>query len=435
MFLTVLSDQFGNLFAEPGVETLGRVGRDMVSIREEDMIPLPAGSTITMLPGRAALGTRHGKKGGKRVEISRVEGERVFPAAGIIPPGYTRTMMPACAIADRDAPVLPHFAYTALGMKGEQLYCAAIETHSDIRWDPYMYNSLELPRLIKRKKKALPKNRLLEHLENCSLSYRCFTAQNIFYSRWEGGIPVSAACNAQCAGCISKSHTGGVESPQERISFVPSVEEIVEIAVPHLKSPGGIVSFGQGCEGEPLTRFDLIRQAVALARQKTGLGTININTNGSMPRALQELFGAGLNSARISLNSPDRGRYHRYVKPSGFTFEEVLQSIDVATAAGGFVSLNYIYMPGVNDREEEVESFLRLLREHPVNMIQVRNLNMDPDAYFREMEVPRGKAMGTRGFLDLIRKEFPGIIIGNFSIPHPGARGEPEERARPEDPS
>ncbi|HEY0799073.1 MAG TPA: radical SAM protein, partial [Candidatus Baltobacteraceae bacterium] len=65
----------------------------------------------------------------------------------------------------------------------------------------------------------------------------------------------------------------------------------------------GIVSFGQGCEGEPLLRSTTIARAIEQIRARIATGTININTNGSMPTNLQQLIDAGLDAVRISLNS------------------------------------------------------------------------------------------------------------------------------------
>src|SRR5437763_93615 len=74
----------------------------------------------------------------------------------------------------------------------------------------------------------------LRQLALCAREYGCYTAQNIFYRRWEGAIPASPRCAAQCVGCISEQ-LGEVASPQDRLPFAPTPEEIVEVAVPHLQ--------------------------------------------------------------------------------------------------------------------------------------------------------------------------------------------------------
>lgn len=413
MYNLALTTKNGELFGEPGIFPLGRVGTDNLPIKDDEFIPLPPGATVSILPERIALG-RDKKK--RTVELEQIEKTRVFPAAAVIPPGYTRTYLPAYK-KGKNAPVLPFFAYTAMAIQGEAAYCAAVKTHDDIRWLSTQYNSRDLPGKIKRKLKAFPKNRLLKHLSNCSLEYGCFTAQNIFYDRWEGGIPVSAVCNARCAGCISENRLDTVPSPQERIKFVPTVEEIVEIAVPHLQVEGGIVSFGQGCEGEPLMKGELILEAVKEIRRQTDQGTININTNASRPDILEKLFEAGMDSVRVSMNSAIEERYNKYFNPKGYGFSDVKDSIRRANERGAFVSLNYLFLPGVNDREEERDAFFKLLGEFKIGLIQVRNLNIDPDYYFEIMPRPKGKALGVRNYLAQIKSDFPGVKIGSFSIP------------------
>jgi molybdenum cofactor biosynthesis enzyme MoaA len=85
------------------------------------------------------------------------------------------------------------------------------------------------------------------------------------------------------------------------------VEEIVEFTVPHLETaPYPIISFGQGCEGEPLLMWETIRDAIKEIRKHTSKGSININTNGSNPAAVKILCEAGLNSIRVSTNSARR---------------------------------------------------------------------------------------------------------------------------------
>jgi hypothetical protein len=48
-------------------------------------------------------------------------------------------------------------------------------------------------------------------------------------------------------------------------------------------------------------------------------------------------------------------------------------------------------------------------------MIQVRNLNIDPDAFLAIMPEGKGKAVGTRKFLETLKAEFPQLVIGSFS--------------------
>lgn len=413
MYHLALSNKSGDLYEEPELNPMGRLGRDIVPMNDDDFIPLPPGSSLSMMIDRIALG-RDKKK--RKIEVKKIDTQIALPVAAIIPPGYTRTHLPAYK-KKKKARILPFFAYTAVAIQEENIYCAAIRTHEDIRWDPMQYNSLDLPGKIKRKLKAYKRNRLLKHLSNCSVEYKCFTAQNIFYDRWEGGIPVSSTCNARCGGCISENRIDGVPSPQERIKFTPTVDEIVEITVPHLETKGGIISFGQGCEGEPLMKGKLIGSAIRKIRRNTDKGTININTNASLPDVMDELFDAGLDSMRVSLNSAIEERYQKYFNPKSYGFRDVIESIKRGKEKGIFISLNYLFLPGINDREEERDAFFKFLEEYKIDMIQIRNLNIDPDYYFKIMDHPGGKSIGVKKYLEDIKSEFPGIKVGNFSIP------------------
>ena len=65
--------------------------------------------------------------------------------------------------------------------------------------------------------------------------------------------------------------------------------------VGHLRAARGrvMVSFGQGCEGEPLTRWREIERAIRRVRAGTRRGSLHANTNGSVPGALRRLVRAG----------------------------------------------------------------------------------------------------------------------------------------------
>ena len=47
-------------------------------------------------------------------------------------------------------------------------------------------------------------------------------------------------------------------------------------------------------------------------------------------------------------------------------------------------------------------------------MIQIRNLNYDPDEFFAVMP-PDENFLGTKDFLRELQKIFPALTIGNFS--------------------
>ncbi len=410
-FHTLEAYETGEIADNPNYTALGRTGRDLIREPETaEMIPAPYGTEFFFLPGRDPMGLKKGKK----EHYFMSSGEKVTAVALIPPSGYTRTLLPAYNLKKKEE--LPFFAYTMGALKDEEIYIAAVQTDSSLRWDPSQYSSPDLKNKIKKKLKKYPDNKLLRHLAKCAVDYSCYNAQNIFYERWEGGIPTSPVCNANCTGCISKKRKKGQPSPQARINFSPSTQEIVEVACDHLQMGRAIISFGQGCEGEPLLQADLIAESIEKIRQRTDRGTIHINTNGSLPAQVENLVKAGLDSIRISMNSAVEETYNSFFQPSSFRFKDVKESIKKAKGEGIFVSINYLTMPGINDNEYETGKFIEFLDVYKPDMIQMRNLNIDPDSFFDKMPTLRGKSLGIINLLSLFRERYgDSIIIGNFN--------------------
>ena len=89
-------------------------------------------------------------------------------------------------------------------------------------------------RRSRRRVQALPGNRLVDHLAICATELRCYTAQNTFLRRYEGALPASPACNADCLGCISLQTDGQAPAPQPRMRFAPTADELAGMADFHL---------------------------------------------------------------------------------------------------------------------------------------------------------------------------------------------------------
>lgn len=405
-FITaVYADEEGTILDAAGLRGMGRVGSKNIALRPEDLIPLPESADLMLLPDHQAVGQTSAG------EILPITGTAV---AAILPAGYTRLFLPAYE-REEDAERLPLYGYTAVVVYHDALYCAAIYTDENDKWDPVHYNTPELKKLVKRTKKDLPGNRIVEQVGGCSLKWHCCTAQNLFYRRWEAGIPASPVCNANCFGCISLQPAECCPSPQQRIDFRPTPEEIAEVGIYHLSvAPDGIISFGQGCEGEPSLAASNIAAGIRLIRAKTKKGQINMNSNAGYTEGIREIVDAGLDSLRVSIISARPESYDAYYRAS-YHLDDVKASIRYALAHGTYVSLNLLYFPGFNDRPEEFGAWQTFFRELPVQMIQVRNLNIDPDAFLDIMPPEQEAPIGTREFLERLHEEFPQLIIGSFS--------------------
>jgi pyruvate-formate lyase-activating enzyme len=340
--------------------------------------------------------------------------------AALLPIGYTRTLLPGYQKRSAEVEPLPFFGYSAVAGMNGKMYVAALKTDNPGQWHPRAFPRHKLEHLVKERQDSAPNNRVLRQHAHCALDYACPTASNLFFERWEMAIAVSPSCNARCIGCISKQEEEELISPQDRLTFVPSVDEIVEVALPHLeKAPEAIVSFGQGCEGDPLLQWPRIEKAIKALRARTDRGVININTNASKPQWLQHLYDAGLDTIRVSTISGHVDTYNAYYRPLGYTFEDVKESLKRGHDAGLFTSINLLCFPGMIDREREVEALLAFVKETKLNLIQLRNLNIDPEVLLPRMPAldTLGKELGIRTMIAALKRDYPEVEIGNFSRP------------------
>jgi len=383
----------------------------------EDLIELPEGSDFFTLPQRLPVGIDPISGEPLLVEEDpRTAGGKISGVAAFMAPAYTSTLTAAFQ-REETAVLLPLFAYTAVGWYDGKFWVAGFRSDADKRQDAAHFDQQAIDTRTARRLEEHSDNRLIQHLGTCCLTYRCPAARNYFLGRWEAPLPTSPQCNARCLGCISLQSSGACPSTQERLNFTPSVKEILEVAVPHLESAKRpVVSFGQGCEGEPLLQAELIASAVKEIRRNTGRGTINCNTNASLPAAIEQLGEAGLDSIRVSLNSARETYYHNYYRPKSYTFADVKESIKVMKRCDGFVSLNYFMLPGFTDSAEETEAFIELIEQTGPDFIQLRNLNIDPDWYLEEIGSSATRpAHGIRTWLAMIKKRFPTLGFGYYN--------------------
>ncbi len=407
------SDGKGNIFEDESLYVVGRTGWDAVPVPNEDWILLPDGGSLYELPDRRGIGIDV-KTGEMRLC------EKGWAVAAFIPPAHTGFFMAAFE-STPDAETLPLFCYTAVGWRNNEFYVPAIRIEQDIRQECSGYDTNEINIGLDNLTNAYPHNRLVKHLaEKCCVTYNCPAARNYFMGRWECPVPTSPACNANCIGCISfQPEDETIPSTQDRLTFKPSAEEIVEFTVPHLETaPYPIISFGQGCEGEPLLMWETIKSAITEIRKHTSKGSININTNGSKPDAVEALCKAGLNSIRVSTNSAQKSIYEAYYKPNNYQFEDIVESLKVVRRYNGWTSINYFVFPGMTDALVEYEALRKLIRETELNMIQWRNFNIDPDWYLGKIGViDTGDSIGIKQMMELVQEEFPLLKFGYFNPP------------------
>lgn len=414
------SDGEGNIFEDETLYAVGRAGWDAFPVEPDQWIELPKGGNLYELPGRRGIG----------IDVTTGEMrlcEKGWAVAAFIPPAYTGLFIAAYETIP-DAPTLPLFCYTAVGWMNDKNYVPAVRIEKDIRQEAAGFDAAAIETGTNHLLKAYPDNRLVKHLmENCCMTYHCPAARNFSLGRWECPVPTSPACNANCIGCISfQPEDETIVSTQDRLTFKPSAEEIVEFTVPHLmNAPFPIISFGQGCEGEPLLMWETIRQSIIEIRKHTDKGSININTNGSKPASVEELCKVGLNSIRVSTNSAQKHIYEAYYRPNNYSFEDIVESLKVVRRHGGWTSINYFVFPGITDSEAEYEALRKLIAETQLNMIQWRNFNIDPDWYMGKIGMGEtGEILGAKQLMDLIQEEFPSVKFGYFNPPMERIKGD-----------
>ena len=406
MLNSLFADKRGEIFDAPGWGAVGQSGDRLVVCHKADMIPLPPGSELMFLPGRTAMGLQG------RSMLSLPQGRQAV--AAILPVGYTRLLLPAYETLP-GAPALPLFGYTAVAWERDRIWAAAVRSDENAKWDPAKYNGKDLKRRIDTVHKDLPENRLVEHLAHCSLEWHCCTAQNLFYRRWEAGIPTSPVCNANCLGCISLQPAECCPSPQSRIQFSPTVREVAEIAVYHLSTaPEAIISFGQGCEGEPALAAATIAAAIREVRGKTDRGVLNINTNAGYTEGIRQIADAGIDSLRVSLISAREETHQAYYR-SSYSLADVRASIRYAKQKGCHVSVNLLLFPGLNDQPAEIAAWRVFLAETGVDMIQLRNLNIDPERLREAVPFFTESGLGIPAMVRTLQEALPRLKFGSFS--------------------
>ncbi len=411
----VVADACGRIFDHPELLMLAWDGAVWRQPRPEELITLPKGSDLFVLPGRVPYAVD-----GETDEPVEVVGDedtgQLQAVAAFVAPAYARLLHPAYD-TPAGAPDLTLYAYTAVGWRDGRFVVPAVRVDADQRQDPYRFDIAEVEAGVRKIRSEHPQNKALEHIEHCALVYHCRAAQNFYLGRWEAPMPAASTCNAACIGCISDQSGSTFAANHERIAIPSHAADLVELACLHLERvPNGVVSFGQGCEGEPLMQWKALLDTVVGIRQRTGAGVINLNSNASLPDKVAKLAEVGLDSIRISMNSAQPALYRAYYKPRGYDFDDVLQSAREMHRRGKYVSVNYFVFPGVSDSPAEIDALSNFIQAGGVDLVQLRNLNIDPELYLRALpESAVREPIGVLAMIAELRRRFPRLRFGYFN--------------------
>src|SRR5262249_43252720 len=152
------------------------------------------------LPGRAPVGIDARTR--RRRTLERFAGGEARAVAAFLAPAHTSCHHAAWRTR-AGSPVLPTYAYSAVGYADGAYWTSAFRSDTDRRHDPWRFSRARIEAGIAQRRRELPRNRVARQLERCALDYGCRAAQNFFLARHEAPLPTSIACNADCVGCIS----------------------------------------------------------------------------------------------------------------------------------------------------------------------------------------------------------------------------------------
>ena len=116
----VVADPEGQILDDPYLELAGRSGPDVVPVPPEDLLRLPEGTKLFSMPGSQPVAWD--RDDGRFVGPARPDRRAAFACttvAAFLPPGYTRTLLPAAAYPAPPAPASALVVYRRrLGRRG-----------------------------------------------------------------------------------------------------------------------------------------------------------------------------------------------------------------------------------------------------------------------------------------------------------------------------
>jgi pyruvate-formate lyase-activating enzyme len=373
-----------------------------------DAVRLPTGASVTHLEREAETLDRSARA--RRVGPGRLA------VAAVLPRGYLRTQLPAYADAP-DKPDLTPRGYAAVAADDAgDLVVAALLVDRDPTHDVTAYPKAETAARVNDALRSRPADRLVRQLARCAREYTCRAAANAFYHRWECALPVAAPANEHPPASIAPRLDGEAD-PHEPAAFHATAEEVATLAIEHISAGGTLLSFGRACEGEPLLAGRLLEDAIRLIRAATRSGTIHLETNGSSPAALRRLASTGLDAVTIRLVSARADTYETLHRPEGYRFTDVRASVRVAAEQRLSTSLLIPVLPGIVDRNEEIEAIVSLASDLPDgSAVLMRDLAADPLRALAAVK-RRDVHIGVARALERLREELPHLRVGSFVRP------------------
>jgi pyruvate-formate lyase-activating enzyme len=374
-----------------------------------DAVPLPPDAVVVPIEREALASERSGKP--RRLGAGRLA------AAALLPPGYLRAQLPAYVDAT-DRPDIAPRPYAALAAdENGALVVSGLQLDRDATHDASSYVRGEVAAKVAEGLRAHPGDKLVRQLARCAKEYSCHAAANAFFGRWECALPIAAPSNEKAPAAIAPKRDGEAE-PTEVAAFHPSTDEIVRLGLAHLAAGGTILSFGRECEGEPLLAAREVEDATTRIRAGTRVGTIHLNTNGSVPGGLRRLVGAGLDSIAVRLMAASPAAYEALHGPDGYRFPDVRASIRLAADLPIATSVLVLVLPGLFDRPSELAALIALVGDLPEgSALLLRDLHADPLRALALVPDRANAPLGVARAVERIREELPRLRVGAFVRP------------------
>jgi pyruvate-formate lyase-activating enzyme len=130
---------------------------------------------------------------------------------------------------------------------------------------------------------------------------------------------------------------------------------------------------------------------------------------------------AGLDGARVSVFSFNQDLFAAYYRPRDYGIEQVHETLAVLREGGCQVAINLLTFPGVTDDPGEVAALEAAIERHGIDQIQARSLNLDPLWLLGRLP-RRTEGTGLEAMLAGLRRRFPELRVGNFTLPRPPLR-------------
>jgi len=357
VYASVHADRSARVLVSRDHGAAGMDGSDPRGI--SDAIPLPDGTRLITLDREATAIGRNGRP--------RPLGRDRLALGAILPRGHVRLLFPAYVDDGAAAPLdrLP-YAAVAAGQDGEPLVAAAKVGTATAGPEPGGADAL----------RTHPSNALARQLARCARDNACVGARAPIGN---GELPVPLGAPAAERPRVPVALRSGYEgTPTERPAFQPSAREIVDVAITHLTAGGGPIAFGRACDGEPLARVRVIRDAAAAIRERVPGATVHLETAGTDATALRRAIASGVNSVTVRLGSAVSATYDRLHGPVSHRWSDVRACLEAAAELRVRLTVALLVLPGLTDRPVETEAIAELLDALPGGALELRDLGCDP---------------------------------------------------------